>query len=50
MLFEKIDPADFELMKADCEKENSTLERKIIQLPHDTQTIEGINKKGLDNL
>ena len=50
MLFGKIDPADFKIMKAECEKEISTLERTMTQLPHDTKTIEGIVKRGLDNL
>ena len=50
MLFERIDPADFKIMKTECENEISTLERKISQLPHDTKTVEGIVKKGLDNL
>lgn len=50
MLFERIDPADFKIMKADCEKEINTLERKIVQLPNDTRTIEAMSEKGLDNL
>jgi len=50
MLFERIDPADFKIMKADCEREINALERKITQIPHDTRTIEGITKKGMDNL
>jgi site-specific DNA recombinase len=50
MLFERIDPADFKIMKVDCEKEITALERQITQLPHDTRTIEGITQKGLTNL
>jgi site-specific DNA recombinase len=50
MLFERIDPADFKIMKADCEREINTLERKIVQLPNDTRTIEAMSEKGLDNL
>jgi hypothetical protein len=37
-------------MKADCEREINTLERKIVQLPNDTRTIEAMSEKGLDNL
>jgi site-specific DNA recombinase len=50
MLFERIDPADFKIMKVDCEREINTLERKIVQLPNDTRTIEVMTEKGLDNL
>ncbi|WP_431215172.1 recombinase family protein [Puia sp. P3] len=50
MLFEEVDPADFKLMKTDCEREINALERQVTQLPHDTKTIEGITKKGLSNL
>ena len=50
MLFERIDPADFKIMKAECEKEVSSLERQITQLPHDTKTVEGIVQRGLENL
>jgi len=45
MLFERIDPADFKIMKAECEKGISALERQITQLPHDTKTVEGILKE-----
>jgi hypothetical protein len=37
-------------MKAGCEKEISAFERQITQLPHDTKTVEGIVKRGLNNL
>ena len=50
MLFEKIDPADFKIMKAECEKEISSLERTVTELPHDTKTVEVIIQRGLENL
>jgi site-specific DNA recombinase len=50
MLFERIDPADFKIMKVECEKEITALERQITQLPNDARTIEGITQKGLNNL
>jgi site-specific DNA recombinase len=50
MLFERIDPADFKIMKAECEKEVSSLERQITQLPHDTKTVEGIVQRSLASL
>ena len=50
VLYERIDPADFKIMKAECEQEIVALERQMTQVPHDTKTIEGIAKRGLDNL
>jgi site-specific DNA recombinase len=50
VLYERIDPADFKIMKAECEKEIAALERQITELPKDTKTVERITQKGLDNL
>jgi hypothetical protein len=36
ILYERIDPADFKIMKAECEKEIAALERLITELPKDT--------------
>jgi hypothetical protein len=49
-LHEKIDAADFKIMKVESEKEINLLESKIIQLPNDTRTIENITRRGMDNL
>jgi site-specific DNA recombinase len=50
VLHEKIDAADFKIMKVESEKEINVLESKIIQLPNDTRTIENITRRGMDNL
>ena len=50
VLFERIDPVDFKIMKVECEKEINSLEAQITQMPHETKTIEGITQKGLNNL
>jgi hypothetical protein len=40
ILYERIDPADFKIMKPECEKEIATLERQIAEISKDTKTVE----------
>ncbi len=50
VFFERIDPVDFKIMKADCERAINELERRLVAMPKDTKSIDDLVHKGISNL